>query len=48
MNNKKWWLTPIILVLMLVALLIVMSRLGRGAVYLHAVLIDHSRGVHFE
>ena len=38
LHNKKWWLTPIIVVLLVLGLLVLLSGTGRGAVHLHAVL----------
>ena len=43
-TNKKWWLGPIVLMLLLLGLLLALSGHCRGTVYLHVVLtIGHSR-----
>ena len=37
-HNKKWWLIPIVVVLLLVGLFLVLGGIRRGPLHLHAVL----------
>jgi hypothetical protein len=37
-HSKKWWLTPVVIVMFLFGLLVVLVGNGRRSLYLHAVL----------